>query len=369
MKPPRIGFDAQAMTGSRQTGLGIYALHLSKLMEKHPEAVDLRLLWPKDQKVFKGTLERLKWEQYDLVMAAIREEVDLIHSPAFSCPRFMWFTNLPKVVTAHDLIVLKHPELMPPGSRWYFGSWIPSTYKKADQVIAVSRATKNDLVNLLNIEPDRITVIHHGIDPVYQRTTDPHEINRIRHIYHVPMEFFLMVGSFELRKNVHHVIDAFSRISKSSNQLKLLLVGYENKYQSKMQALVKSLDLEDKVLFPGYVADRELTTLYSVATAFLFPSSAEGFGLPLVEAMATGCPVIASDIEVFHEIGGDAAAFVPVDDPVALSEAMLKMLEDPAHRAEYVRKGLGRSVKYSWDLAGEETLRVYLRVLKRRGKI
>ena len=173
------------------------------------------------------------------------------------------------------------------------------------------------------------------------------------------MEFYLMVGSFEKRKNVEDTINAFSRISKSSNQLRLLLVGYENRYQHKMQSLVKSLELEEKVLFPGYISDRELTTLYSMATAFLFPSSAEGFGLPLVEAMVTGCPVIASDIEVFHEIGGDAPVFVPVNDPETLSAEMLKMLEDPSHRAEHVRKGLGKSINFRLSFLAGSTV-IYL---------
>jgi glycosyltransferase involved in cell wall biosynthesis len=366
MKPPRIGFDAQSLTGEIQTGLGVYARSLSGVMEKHPEAVDLRLLWPRDKKPFSSTLERLKWEQFDLVMAANQEEVSLIHSPAFSVPKM---TRIPKVVTAHDLIVFNQPSLMAPASRWYFGKWIPSTYKTADHIIAVSKATKGELVNRLGLDPDKITPIYHGIDPVYVRTTEPHEINRIRHMYHVPMEFYLMVGSFEQRKCISEAIDAFSRISKSSSMLRLLLVGLENKYQRQMRSLVKSLDMEEKVLFPGYIPDRELVTLYSVATAFLFPSSAEGFGLPLLEAMATGCPIIASDLPVFREIGGDAVVPVPVNDPVALSQQMLKMLENPEHRAVYVRRGLARSLQFSWDHAAEETFRVYLKVLRHRGKI
>jgi glycosyltransferase involved in cell wall biosynthesis len=366
MKPPRIGFDAQTLTGERQTGLGVYSRGLTDILKKHPEALKLELLWPTEKRPFRRTLERLAWEQYYMVMEAIRKEVDLIHIPAFSVPKF---SSIPKVVTAHDMIVTKQPGLMPPGSRWYFGRWIPSTYRAADHIIAVSHTTKSDLVNLLGLDPDDITVIHHGIDPVYTRTTDPHEINRIRHMNHVPMEFFLMVGSFEVRKNIHHAIDAFSRISNSSNQLRLLLVGGESRYQREMRALVKKLELEEKVLFPGYIPDRELVTLYSVTTALLFPSAAEGFGLPLLEAMATGCPVIASDLPVFHEIAGDAAAIVPAGDPTSLAEQMLKMLEDPAYRAIYVRRGLARSLLYNWDHAAEETLRVYLRILKRRGKI
>jgi glycosyltransferase involved in cell wall biosynthesis len=176
-----------------------------------------------------------------------------------------------------------------------------------------------------------------------------------------------MVGTFEARKNVHHAIDAFERIADAAFQLRLLLVGKENEYQHKMRRLVKSLDLEEQVLFPGYIPDRELVTLYSVATAFVFPSSAEGFGLPLLEAMATGCPTIASDLPVFHEIAGDAAVTVPVGDPAALSDEMLKMLEDAERRADYTRRGFVRSLRYSWDQAAEQTFRVYLRVLRRRG--
>lgn len=363
---PKIGFDAQTLTGNIQTGLGVYSRAISNILKKHPDVLDLKFLWPKDKKPFKRTLERLLWEQYYLVNEAVKADVALIHIPAFSVPRI---SNIPKVVTVHDLIVYKHPRLMPPGSRWYFSKWIPNSYKHADHIIAVSQDTKNDLVNLLHLDRDKITVIHHGIDPVFTRTTDIHEINRIRHNYHVPGEFFLMVGSFEPRKNINVAVDAFARISKSSNMLKLLLVGKENAYQKKIRAQVKALGLSEKVLFPGYVNDRELVTLYSITTALIFPSSAEGFGFPVVEAMATGAPVIASDLPVIKEIASDAPVYVNVNDPVALADAMLQMLEDPSHRAAHVRKGLARSLKFDWEVAAEQTFRVYLRVLKRRGKM
>ncbi len=364
MRPLVVGFDAQSLTGKYQTGLGVYAKHLARILEKHPETIDLRLLWPSGHRQFKGTMERLLWEQYHLVMAAHREEVDLIHSPCFSAPRF---TSIPKIVTAHDLIVLKNPKIMPLGSRLYFSKFIPASYKTADHIIAVSRATKNDLINILGIHPDQITVIHHGVNPSYNRVTNPHEINRIRFKYHAPFEFFLMVGSFEPRKNIEPVIDAFSRISDESNMLKLVLSGKPNSYQDKMIEMVNDLGLEEQVLFPGYISDNELATLYSIATAFLFPSDAEGFGLPLIEAMSTGSPVIASNLPVFHEIGGDAVSYVPSTDPDTLSEEMLKMLTDPKYRAGFVRNGLARSLNYNWVEAARETVKVYKRVLKHRG--
>ncbi len=364
MRPPIIGFDAQSLTGKNPTGLGVYSLRLVKVLQRHPEALDLRLIWPTRRKPFRRTMERLIWEQYYLVFAAIKEEVDLIHVPCFSVPRM---TKIPKVVTAHDLVVLRYPKLMAPGSRWYFSRWIPSSYRSADHIIAVSHATKNDLVQLLGIDPDKIAVIHHGLNPGFKRTTDPHEINRIRYKYRVPTEFLLMVGSFEPRKNIHHAIDAFSRISDATDRLKLVLVGKSNAYQTKMQEKAKSLGVEDQVLFPGYVRDSELVTLYSLAAAFLFPSAAEGFGLPLLEAMATGCPMIVSDIPVFHEIAGDTAVYVPAGDPAALAQRMQRMVEDRSYRASFFRKVLGRSLKYDWDRAAKETLKVYMRVLNRRG--
>ena len=175
-----------------------------------------------------------------------------------------------------------------------------------------------------------------------------------------------MVGSFEPRKNVSVAIDAFSRICHGGPELKLLLVGKENEYQRQMIRKVKELKLEETVLFPGYIPDHELSILYSVATALLFPSSAEGFGLPIIEAMATGCPIIASSLPVFHEIGGDAVVYVPPGNEAALADEMARMLEDPAHRGGLVLNGMSRSLNYSWDHAAEETVRVYVKVLKKR---
>ncbi|HDS30092.1 MAG TPA: glycosyltransferase family 1 protein, partial [Firmicutes bacterium] len=364
MRPPIIGIDAQSLTGKLQTGLGVYSQGIVNVMKRHPEAVDLRLIWPRDKKPFRRTFERLVWEQYYFVNAAYRQEVDLIHSPCFSVPRF---TGIPKVVTAHDLIILKNPGLMPPGSRWYFAKWIPYTYKHADHIIAVSKTTRDDLVQILGLNPDKITVIYHGLKPGFRRSTDPDDINRIQYKYHAQGQFFLMVGSFEPRKNIHHAIDAFSRLAKKNKKLKLLLVGNDNPYQAQMRALAKELGVGEQVLFPGYVSDLELATLYSLAVALVFPSAAEGFGLPLLEAMSTGCAIIASDLKVFHEIAGDAAVYVPVGDPTALSEAMAKVLEDSVFRSDLFRRGLSRTLKFDWEHAAEETLRVYLRVLTRRG--
>jgi glycosyltransferase involved in cell wall biosynthesis len=352
------------MTGKQQTGLGVYAQGLVRIMLQHPEAVDLRLIWPRDHKPFRRTIERLIWEQYYFLTTAMRQECDLIHTPCFSVPRL---TSIPKVVTAHDIIVLKYPKLMPPGSRWYFAKWIPYTYRCADHIISVSRATKDDLVHILGIDPDRITVIHHGLKPGFKRTTDPHEMNRIQYKHHAQGNFFLMVGTFEQRKNINHAIDAFARLARNDRNIKLILVGNQNAHQLKMRRLAESLGLEDQVIFPGFISDLELATLYSLATAFLFPSAAEGFGLPLLEAMATGCPMIASDLRVFREIAGDAAVYIPTGDPSALADEMRKVLHDTAHRSELVRKSLAGALRFDWDHTAEETLRVYMRVLTRRG--
>ena len=148
MEPIVVGYDAQSLTGKHQTGLGVYSKHLARILERHPETLKLKLLWPKGRKSFKRTIERLRWEQYDLVMAAHRESVQILHVPCFSAPRF---TSLPTVVTAHDMIVTKHPNLMPPGSRWYFSKWIPASYKSADHVIAVSALHHRCILPCLNI--------------------------------------------------------------------------------------------------------------------------------------------------------------------------------------------------------------------------
>ena len=364
MRPIKVGYDAQSLTGKFQTGLGTYAKNLARILEKHPQSIDLRFLWPRDHKPFEKTMERLIWEQYRLVFEANREEVELIHCPCFSVPLF---TKIPKIVTAHDMIVRKQPHLMPPVSRWYFSKWIPYTYRSADHIIAVSQATKDDLIYYLHLDPRKITVIHHGYNPAYVRTTDPHEINRIRFNNHCPMEFFVMVGSFEPRKKVDVAIDAFSKIAKSYNQLRLVLVGKPNEYSRAMQKKVRDMKLSEQVIFPGYAIEKEIATLMSVATAFLFPSSAEGFGLPMIEAMATGCPVIASDLKVFHEVGGEAVSYVPVDDVAALADMMKKFIDDREFRADHVRKSLVRSLMFDWEKAADRTVEIYRMVLRSKG--
>lgn len=360
-----VGYDAQSLTGKNQTGLGVYSKHLARILEKHPETLDLKLLWPPERKPFRGTMERLKWEQYQLVMKAEKEEVDVLHVPCFSAPRF---TRIPTVVTAHDLIVMKHPNLMSPGARWYFSKWIPWTYKHADHIIAVSKTTRDDLIYKLGIDAGKITVIYHGVNPTFNRTTDPHEINRVRFKYHVPADYFLMVGSFEERKNVDVAIEAFAELSDLSDKIKLVLVGQSSPYRDKMIEIVRERRLQERVIFTGYVTDKDLATLYSMATAFLFPSSAEGFGLPIIEAMSTGCPIIASDLKVFHEIGGNAISYIPAGNMSMLADEMLKMIKSPSHRAQFVINGLSKSLNYDWEHAAEETVRVYLKVITNHGK-
>ena len=360
LKQPVVAFDAQSLTGAGQTGLGVYARGIARAVQRHSDEVCIKLIWPKNRKPFRRTLERLIWGEAHLPSGARKEGASVIHVPCFSAPRF---TKIPVVVTAHDLIVLKHPHLMPPGSRWYFASWIPGSYKSADRIIAVSECTKNDLVDFLDIPEEKITVIHHGVDSIYSSGRDRQDVSVVREKYQVDGEFFLMVGSFEPRKNVDRAIDAFAAIKDMPDTLKLVLVGKDSPHKGKMIEKASGLGLSERISFPGYIPDSDISALLSICTSFVFPSSAEGFGLPLLEAMNSGAPVIASDLKVFREIAGDAAWYVPVGDTEALSASMRKMLDDAEFRSALIRSGLERAKSFDCETAAMKTIEVYKSVV------
>jgi glycosyltransferase involved in cell wall biosynthesis len=361
---PQIGFDAQSLTGTVQTGLGMYARGIARALEKKRELISLELLWPKDRKPFSATGERILWEMFNLPSKAKAAKSDLIHLPCFGVPRL---TSIPRVVTAHDLIILKHPDMMPPGSRWYFSYWIPQSYRSADHIIAVSDCTKNDLVEYLNIKPEKITVVHHGIDQSFFNVPAVENIASVKDRYGIFERFFMMVGSFERRKNVELAIDAFSILAKDHEEVQLVLVGSSSEYRERMIEKANDYGLEDRIIFTGYLQDRDVATLYSICTAFLFPSSHEGFGLPLLEAMAAGAPVIASDIRVLKEIGGDAPCYVQEGKIEALMGSMERMLVDENIREECRVRGRSRAELFSWDDAADKTIEVYMNVLGMRG--
>jgi glycosyltransferase involved in cell wall biosynthesis len=265
-------------------------------------------------------------------------------------------------VTVHDLSFLRLPQKFPRAKRLYLTRLCQASVNRARHVIAVSRQTADDLVRFFGTAAARITVIHNGVDRAFS-PDNPADIEAFRAGRGLPSRYFLYVGTLEPRKNLPTLIRAFAHWRASgdpeAHQVKLVLAGAQGWFYAEIFRLVSELGLQDRVLFPGFVPDAELPQWYRAAEAFVYPSLFEGFGLPVLEAMACGTPVLCSRIGSLTEIVGEAALTVP---PMAETEwmaAMALLARQPQLRQELGRRGLAQAQRFSWEATALATLEVY----------
>ena len=304
-------------------------------------------------------------EQYFLgVELSLQGKLDLIHCTDFIPP---FYYRRPSVITVHDLAFLLYPHFLTRRSANYYGL-IDRAVRHAAHIIAVSESTKQDLVRLTGTPEHKITVIYEAAEPIYFPIHDQEVLAQIHAKYHLPEQFILFVGTIEPRKNLPTLLRAFrDLVAGYKTQADLVIVGkkgwlYEETYQ-----LVTDLGMTDRVHFLGRVQTADLPHLYSASQMLVLPSYYEGFGLPPLEAMACGVPVIVSDTPAMVEVVGDAGLCISPEDVEGLTVAMWRFLTDDTLRAEMIAKGLTRVKCFSWERAARETLAVYQRVSRRQG--
>jgi glycosyltransferase involved in cell wall biosynthesis len=280
--------------------------------------------------------------------------VDLFHATDHLLP---YFRRIKSVFTLHDLIFLFHPETHKPLNRWFLTLMMPRFLRAADAVIAVSECTKRDAVRFYGIPEEKITVIYEGVNPRF-RLASPEAIAAVRARYGLPEHFILYVGTIEPRKNLTALLEAFHHLL-ATHDLRLVFVGKKGWLYEGFFRRLRELGLEDRVIFTGYVPDEDLPAIYSAADLFVFPSLYEGFGLPVLEAMACGTPVVCSNTSSLPEVAGDAALLVDPADVRALAGAMERVLTDETLRADLQARGLEQARRFSWARAAQETMQVY----------
>lgn len=363
MPPLIVAIDCQALLGDIQTGLGVYARNLVEALGNFKEDVRVVELYPPGKKPLRTTPQRLLWEQVRLPWHIARSDCDVFHSPALSMPLL---GKRKKVATAHDLIILKHPELMKGLSRRYFADFIPKTLTKADHIIANSQSTKKDLQRYLRIPESMITVIPLGIDKEFLVESDIDLVNTLRRRFQLPDEYLLSVASFEPRKNHTNILKGFKdALPKLPPDIKLALVGRENAYQLKIKALAESLEITDRVSFCDYLPTKELAALYAGASMLVFPSLEEGFGIPIIEAFAKGIPVVTSKIEATQEVAGVAAQYVNPQRHEEIGFAISEIYNNAELRRNLIELGNARVADFSWKTHAREAIRIYYKVLGR----
>jgi glycosyltransferase involved in cell wall biosynthesis len=296
-------------------------------------------------------------EQLTLPLELLRFRPDLLHSTDFIPPLRR---TCKSVVTVHDLGFLLYPEMLTGPSRRYYGQ-IRSAVRSADHVIAVSRCTRDDLERLVGAEPSKIDVVPEAPDPSFGPVESPEALALARRWLGVNRPYILFVGTFEPRKNLVALLDAFGQVRRQLD-VQLALVGHRGWLYEPIFRHIGKLGLEPHVKIVQGIPNAQLPPVYSAAGVLAFPSLYEGFGLPVVEAMACACPVVASDRASLPEVVGEAGLLVPPEDASVLAEALLRVLSDAELRSDLVRRGLERARSFSWCKAAAETLAVYRRV-------
>ena len=295
-------------------------------------------------------------------------KVELFHSPDFTLPPTL--PGVPTLLTVHDLSFIRDPDSAWPSLRAFLNKAVPRSVKRATHVLADSQATKDDLIELFGTPAEKITVLYSGVEARFAPVRDPVKIDRVCAKYQLPRPFILSVGTLQPRKNYGRLIEAFAQIFRHpSTPLRsvqnafadwhLVITGGKGWMFESIFEQVKQLGLESRVHFPGFVDDADLPVLYSAADLFAYVSLYEGFGLPLLEAMACGTPVIGSNTSSLPEVIGEVGAQVDPRNVDDITHALMRMMGEPELRERSIGMGLERAKLFTWDKAAKELLTIY----------
>lgn len=289
--------------------------------------------------------------------------LDLFHATDFFLPPVKPGTRT--VVTVHDLSFVRQPETTMPGMSRHLNRWVPHSVRQADHVIAVSEATRQDLIELYQTPPQKISVLYHGVTPDFQPVLEPDRLAAVCQKYGLGQQpFILSVGTIQPRKNYQRLIQAFAALDPT---LALVIVGGKGWHYETIFDEVARCGLIGRVHFLGFTADADLPALYSAASLFVYPSLYEGFGLPALEAMACGTPVVASNQSALPEVVGEAGVLVDPCDVDAMAAAMSNLLADTALHQQLAQAGRARAAQFTWEGMAVKLLNLYNELLEVTG--
>jgi len=273
--------------------------------------------------------------------------------------------SVPTILTVHDLIFRHLPAHHKPLNRWYLNLTMPLYCRRATHIIAVSECTRRDMIAAYNLPPEKITVVHEAAAPRF-RPQPPDTVVAVRARYHLPDRYLLFVGTIEPRKNLTRLLSGFEAIHADGLTNGLVIVGKRGWLYDDFFSRLEQSPARAAVILPGYVPDEDLPAIYAGAQVLVLPSLYEGFGLPVLEAMACGTPVTCSDTSSLPEIAGDAALHFDPDSIESLTDALRRLLSDTDLHAALRQRGFEQAAKFSWDQVAAETEAVYDAVLKGR---
>ncbi len=369
----RVLIDATSIT-KKKAGVGVYAKNLIDNLVTAGQ-LELFLVVQDDDpdftysglphvtvlrmpsRFFRKTPLRLLFEQTGLPLLIRKYRIDVVHSLHYSFPLFRF--GALSAVTIHDMTSLLMPEMHVGIKVVYFRFFLRQALRGSDALIFVSRSARHDYVAHFGSPRGLSMVVHHGKGPGFQPSSDEVRIAPVRAHYALPARYILYVGTIEPRKNLDRLVQAFAALAPNYPTLSLVIAGMMGWKQDHLLGLCHSLGIQDRVLFPGFVAEEHKASLIAGCELFVYPSLYEGFGLPVLEALASGVPTVTSNLSSLPEVAGDAALLVDPKDANALAKAMDAILSDPELAAELRRKGPEQAAKFTWEHTAEQTTAVY----------
>lgn len=359
-----VGIDASRAVAPRPTGTEVYSQRLIQALLALETLHRFRLYFraaPTDD-AFAGGEERVMpfprlWTHVRLSWEMAFHPPDVLFVPAHVLPPIHPPASL---VTVHDLGYLHFPEAHPWQQRLYLEFSTRWNARAATHILADSQATKSDLENHYRTPSEKITVAYPGIDETLAPVRDRGAVEAVKAHYGISGDYFLYVGTLQPRKNLVRLVQAFAKVEmqNAKREIHLVLAGKRGWLFNELFDLVDHFGLRRRVLFPGYVADEDKAALLSGALVFVFPSLHEGFGLPVLEAQACGCPVITSTTSSLPEVAGDAALLVDPEEPSAIAAAMQRTAAEPGVREALIERGLRNVRRFSWETCARTALNV-----------
>ena len=369
----RIGFDASAL-GAQTTGAGEYQRQLLAALPEADPTLQLTVYTARGAEgwVPPGSVARsMPWAPGERTQRILsgglawrrhwrRDRLDLLHVPMYYLP-----PGAParSIVTIYDVRFLRLPETYPRLRHAFLRAAVPWSLRRASQIITISEFTKRELVELLGIAPERITVTLLAQRSEFRPVTEAAELDAVRRKYRLPGRFILSASALEPRKNLARTVEAFARARAKGLSQELVLAGARYFGTDDIARAISRHGLEAVVHFPGYVDDADMPAVYTMADVFIYPSLYEGFGIPLLEAMACGTPVIAANASSLPEVAGPAACLVDPLDVESIADGLLRVLGHDKFARQLRIAGFERIRGYSWARTARETVALYRRVI------
>jgi glycosyltransferase involved in cell wall biosynthesis len=375
---PTIGIDARKL---KDFGIGSYIRNLLEAMSRRPEAASFQFrIYARraDRDVMPQLAANFEIVEEDspgyslaeltrFAFRLFRDRLDLFHATHYVLPPL----RSRAVVTIHDIIHLLYPQFLPNRAALVYARvMIRRALRRADRIITVSYNSKRDLVDYFGIVPARVDVIYNGVSPRFCSDVSEEDRLRVTAKYGLRRPYLLFLGGEKPHKNVQNVVRAFGEARRMRPDLPhvLALAGPMPKNSARIDALIAALDLGPAIARPGLIEEADLPGLLSGADVLLYPTLYEGFGLPVVEAMACGTPVLTSSTSALQEIAGGYSYLVDPLDVDAIARGIVALATDPKVRADFIELGRKRALDFSWDKAAERTLEVYAEALAAGGK-